>query len=172
MLAPSAEVAANFTGLLLQYQGTPLVDVYRARASIEVSVLVELVGRGAAKRLDALQAEIDKGADLIGDAVQFARWDARMHSMIVELGENKALTVIASMLFHIVSRHNEQFVASHESEQARPAHRAAHRAYSKLVKLLREGDVPAAQSFWRKHLDGVEKYMVGSSDTTLVEILS
>ncbi len=64
------------------------------------------------------------------------------------------------------------FIASHGDNQDKPAARAAHRAYTKLLAHLRSGDAIAAQDFWRKHLDGIEKYMVGDSATTLVEVLS
>lgn len=39
VVAPDGSVAARYTGLLLQYQGVPLADVYRARTAIEVSAV-------------------------------------------------------------------------------------------------------------------------------------
>ncbi len=74
------------------------------------------------------------------------------------------------MLVH-TRAHNALFIASHGDNQDKPAARAAHRAYTKLLAHLRSGDAIAAQDFWRKHLDGIEKYMVGDSATTLVEVL-
>ena len=46
------------------------------------------------------------------------------------------------------------------------------RANRKLVELLRNGEPGAAEAFWRKHLDSVERVMTGDSATTLVEVLS
>jgi len=60
----------------------------------------------------------------------------------------------------------------HGEDHERQADRLAYKAHQKLVTLLRSGDTKAAQAFWRKHLDNVEKYMIGDSDTTLVELLS
>ena len=39
VLAPDESVAARHMGLLLQYQGVPLADVYHARTELEVAAL-------------------------------------------------------------------------------------------------------------------------------------
>jgi DNA-binding FadR family transcriptional regulator len=80
--------------------------------------------------------------------------------------------VLASMLLHIMDAHNLHFMSVHGAEHERQADRLAFRAHRRLVTLLRSGDAAAAQAFWRRHLNNVEKYMVGDSDTTLVEVLS
>lgn len=172
VMAPDASVAARYTGLLLQYQGTPLVDVYRARASLEVSAVGVLAGPGHAEQLDRLATLIDEGAALVDDAAAFAHHDVQLHQSLVDLAGNETLAVLAGMLVHIIEAHNALFIASHGDKQDKPAARAAHRAYTKLLAHLRSGDAIAAQGFWRKHLDGIEKYMVGDSATTLVEVLS
>jgi DNA-binding FadR family transcriptional regulator len=76
------------------------------------------------------------------------------------------------MLLNIMDAHNTQFMNAHGADHERQADRLAFKAHQKLVTLLRAGDAAAAQTFWRKHLELVEKYMVGDSDTTLVELLS
>ncbi|RVW06843.1 FadR family transcriptional regulator [Prescottella agglutinans] len=172
VMAPDPSVAARYTGLLLQYKGTPLVDVYRARASLEVSAVGVLAGPGHAEQLDVLAESIARGADLVGDAAAFAHHDVQLHQSLVDLAGNETLSVLAGMLAHIIDAHNSLFIASHGDDHDRPAARAAQRAYTKLLAYLRSGDAVEAQSFWQKNLDGIEKYMVGDSETTLVEILS
>ncbi|MET7772529.1 hypothetical protein [Nocardia sp. NPDC005366] len=49
---------------------------------------------------------------------------------------------------------------------------AGRKAGTRLAKLLRDNDVPAAQKYWRRHLESVAKYMVGNSTATLVDVLS
>jgi DNA-binding FadR family transcriptional regulator len=76
------------------------------------------------------------------------------------------------MLFEIVDTHNALFIAAHPPGFERPVNRTAQRAYRKLVKLLQGGDGVAAQRHWRLHLEAVERFMIGQSDTALVEVLS
>ncbi|QBJ95561.1 FadR family transcriptional regulator [Rhodococcus sp. ABRD24] len=172
VMAPDASVAARYTGLLLQYQGTPLVDVYRARASLEVSAVGVLAGPDHVDALDRLAGMISTGAELVDDAAAFAHHDVLLHQSLVDLAGNETLAVLAGMLVHIIEAHNALFIASHGDGTERPAARAAQRAYTKLLGHLRNSDGVEAQNFWRKHLDGIEKYMVGDSATTLVEVLS
>ena len=47
VMAPDAATAARYTGLVLQYQGVQLSDVYRARTAIEVSAVGELASATA-----------------------------------------------------------------------------------------------------------------------------
>ncbi|MBP1162717.1 DNA-binding FadR family transcriptional regulator [Rhodococcus sp. PvR044] len=172
VLAPDASVAARYTGLLLQYQGTPLIDVYRARASLEVSAVGMLAEGNRGEALATFAELIEAGADLVEDSAGFARHDVDVHQALIDLAGNQTLAVLGGMLVHIIDAHNALFIASHGGGNERPAARAAHRAYLKLLGLLREGDATAAQEFWRKHLDAIEKYMIGDTETTLVEVLS
>jgi DNA-binding FadR family transcriptional regulator len=171
VMAPDGSVAARYTGLLLQYKGVQLADVYRARTAIEVSAVGELAA-APAKTIDTLHDLVERGGELLDDAFGFARHDTAVHQAVVDLAGNETLSVLASMLLHIMDAHNLHFMSVHGAEHERQADRLAFRAHRKLVTLLRSGDAAAAQAFWRRHLNNVEKYMVGDSDTTLVEVLS
>jgi len=171
VVAPDGSVAARYTGLLLQYQGVPLADVYRARTAIEVSAVGELAG-APAKTIAVLRALVERGGGLLEDAYGFARHDTAVHQTIMDLAGNQTMSLLASMLLHIMDAHNAHFMSMHGEAHERQADRLAFKAHRKLVDLLSAGDASAAQAFWRKHLTNVEKYMVGDSATTLVEVLS
>ncbi len=169
-------VAARYTGLLLQYKGTPLTDVYRARTELEVAA-VGMLGTKRAKALAAGLDRLDKmiraGAELMDDDEAFAQHDVELHQALVDLAENTTLSVMAEILYKIIEVHNVVFIAEHEAGREGPeAARHAQRAWTRLAKLLRDNDVPAAQKYWRRHLEGVAKYMVGDSEATLVDVLS
>ena len=66
----------------------------------------------------------------------------------------------------------DALVSLHGEAHEKQADQLAFRAHRKLVKLLQAGDAAAAQAFWRRHLNNVERYMIGDSKTTLVEVLS
>lgn len=171
VMAPDGATAARYTGLLLQYKGVQLSDVYQARTAIEVSAVGELAS-APAKTVKVLADLVERGADLLDDAYGFARHDTAVHQAIVDLAGNETLAVLASMLLHVMDAHNEHFMAQHGEAHEKNADQLAFRAHTKLVKLVQSGDAAAAQAFWRKHLNNVEKYMIGESRTTLVELLS
>ena len=172
VLKPDPAVAARYTGVLLQSLGTPLVDVYRARASLEEGA----IGLAAGRRLTANVKELDRllaeGSELVEDSPAYAEHDVVFHRAVVDLADNTTLNVLAYMLFAIIAQHNRAFIAAHPEGYELPANRTAQRAHAKLVKLLAAGDIEAAQRHWRRHLELVEKYMVGDSMATLVDVLS
>ncbi|WP_264024641.1 FadR/GntR family transcriptional regulator [Mycolicibacterium pyrenivorans] len=173
VLKPDPGVAARYTGVLLQSNGTPLADVYRARAVLEESAIAIADGRrlpANIKRLDALVAE---GAELVESTPAYSEHDVLFHRTVVELGANITLKVLADMLFHIIAAHNRAFIAAHPEGYDVPANRVAQRAHAKLVKLLGAGDLGSAQRYWRRHLEGVQHYMVGTdSKETVVDVLA
>jgi DNA-binding FadR family transcriptional regulator len=159
-------------GILLQYQGTPLSDVYRARTEIEVSAVGMLGGgrrKAAVRQLDGLAQEAEP---LIEDEQAFAEHDVQFHLAIVDAAGSTTLAALSKMLFEIIEAHNLVFIATHPRGFTSAGNKQAHRAYVRLVKLLSDGDIAGAQKHWRRHLEAVETYMVGESDSTLVEVLS
>jgi DNA-binding FadR family transcriptional regulator len=169
VLAPDGSMAARYTGTLLQYQGTPLSDVYQARTALEVSAVGMIKTRKAIRPLEDL---VPNGDAVVDDEEAFAEYSLRFHLTVVECAGSTTLAVLARMLFEIVDTHNALFMASHEPGFERPVNKTAQRAYRKLVKLLQAGDGSAAQRHWRRHLEAVERFMVGQSDAALVEVLS
>ena len=172
VLKPDPAVAARYTGVLLQSLGTPLVDVYRARASLEEGAIRLAAGRRLTANLKELDRLLAEGGALVEDSPAYAEHDVAFHLAVIDLAGNTTLNVLADMLFNIMAAHNRAFIASHPEGFEIPANKSAHRAHTRLVKLLSEGDLEAAQRHWHRHLDGVEKYMVGDSETTLVDVLS
>jgi DNA-binding FadR family transcriptional regulator len=172
ILEPDPSVAARYMGILLQYQGTPLSDVYRARAEIEVSAVAILGGGRRKSVLRELEQLAHQGEGLIDDENAFAEFSMTFHRSVVEGTGSPTLAALAQMLFRIIEAHNAVFIASHPRGFERKANKSAQLAYVKLVKLLIDGDTEAAQRHWRRHLQAVENFMVGDADSALVEILS
>lgn len=172
VLKPDPAVAARYTGVLLQSAGTPLVDVYRARASLEESAIGMAAGRRLAANVKELERLLAEGAELVEDPSAYAEHDVVFHRAVVELSGNTTLKVMADMLLHIIGAHNRAFIAAHPEGYELPANRTAQRAHSKLVRLLAAGELETAQVHWRRHLEGVEKYMVGDPKETIVDVLS
>ncbi len=171
VLEPDGSVAARYMGILLQYMGTPLSDVYRARTEIEVSA-IGMLGNGWRKAARTLEELAHQGADLIDDEDAFAEFSVKFHLAVVQGTGSTTLAALGQMLFQIIEAHNAIFIASHPRGYERGANKSAQRAYVRLAKLLADGDTEGAQRHWRRHLEAVEKFMVGDADSTLVEVLS
>ncbi|WP_328355068.1 GntR family transcriptional regulator [Mycobacterium sp. NBC_00419] len=172
VLQPDGAVAARYMGLLLQYQGVPLSDLYQARTEIEVSAVGMIGGNRRKAAIRDLERKLDEGQEFLSndDEQRFAEFSVGFHLAVVDAAGSATLSLLGAMLFEIVDAHNKIFVATHDV--GLPVNRAAMRAYTKLVSLLSAGDNEEAQRHWRKHLGNVEQYMVGDSDSTLVEVLS
>lgn len=172
VLKPDPAVAARYTGVLLQSTGTPLVDVYRARASLEEAAIGMAAGRRLPAKVKELERLLAEGGSVVEDAPAYAEHDVAFHRAVVDLADNTTLKVMVDMLLHIIGAHNRAFIAAHPQGHELPANRTAQRAHTKLVRLLEAGDLETAQRHWRRHLEGVEKYMVGESTETIVDVLA
>jgi DNA-binding FadR family transcriptional regulator len=172
VLKPDPSVAARYTGVLLQSLGTPLADVYRARASLEESAIRLAGGRRLTSNVKELDRLHDEGNELIAQPTAFAEHDVVFHKAVVALAENTTLKLLADMLFGIIDAHNRAFIATHPPGYELQANRTAQRAHAKLVRLLEAGDLEGAQQHWRRHLEGVEKFMLGDSKETVVDVLA
>ncbi len=172
VLEPDGSMAARYTGTLLQYQGTPLSDVYRARTELEVSAVGMLAGVRAKAPVRALEQLLSEGGGIVDDEAAFADYSLRFHIAVVENAGCTTLAVLGRMLFDILDAHNAQFIAAHPPGFERAANKKAQAAYRKLVKLLQNRESAAAQRHWRRHLEAVQDFMVGQSETALVEVLS
>lgn len=172
VLQPDGAVAARYMGILLQYQGVPLSDLYQARTEIEVSA-VGMIGASRRKAvLRDLESKLEEGQQFLSspDEEKFADFSVGFHLAVVNAAGSTTLSLLGGMLFEIIDAHNKIFMATHEV--GLPVNRVALKAYNKLVALLTAGDIEGAQRHWRKHLGNVEQYMVGDADSTLVEVLS
>ena len=172
VLEPDESMAARYTGTLLQYQGTPLSDVYQARTEIEVSAVGMIAGKQRAKSIGTLENLVLCGDDIVEDEEAFADYSLRFHLAVVDAAGSTTLALLGRMLFEIIDTHNSLFIASHPPGFERPVNKNAQRAYRRLVNLRNDGDGDGAQRHWRRHLEAVEKFMVGQADAALVEVLS
>ncbi|MFC9837466.1 FadR/GntR family transcriptional regulator [Rhodococcus sp. NPDC127530] len=170
VLAPDESVAARHMGLLLQYQGVALADVYRARTEVEIAAL--RAWPGLKSDLGRLTELVEEGRSLLGDPVEFAKLDTRIHQAIVDLAGSRTMSIMMGMLLHIMDAHNRLYIITHGPEHELVVDQLAYRSYRRLLKLLSEGDVDGAVTHWLRHLRKVANVMLDDSGTTLVEVLS
>jgi len=150
--APNGEVAARYAGLVLEYAGTTLADVFDAAAVIEGHCVGMLAKSGdrevVAKLWDAVQAEeeLNELPDVLEAQVSF-------HQLVIDLSGNKTLKVLADMVRHIINLASRAGMENEGvSERQTKATHAGSKYHRKLVELIEAGKVSEAEEHWRKHV--------------------
>jgi DNA-binding FadR family transcriptional regulator len=167
---PDHEVAARFAGLVLQYRGATLADVFQARTMIEAPAARMLAAsKNRAEVTGRLQAFVDEHAQDLRNTSRAPGF----HRLVVELTGNQTLILLTGMLEDIAE------AAAISWERQNPPSLAeaqrAHRGHQRLVELVRAGAAEKAELFWRAHLDQVGAVLMkvhGGSPTTVVDVLT
>jgi DNA-binding FadR family transcriptional regulator len=181
VLVPDERVAGRYAGLLLQYRGVAIADVYEARTVLESSAVALLAERRTAADLRRLEQVVAEGEHLLADPVGYADHDKQFHLLLVNLAGNETLDVLVRMLYHISDSHNHNS-QSHNSqshayrerqsvEEAGPSAKATQRAHAKLIGMIRERSADKAAEFWHRHLKQTTAHVLRDPAGTLVEVL-
>jgi DNA-binding FadR family transcriptional regulator len=157
---PDPRLAARHFGLVLQSRGTTLADIYGARLLIEPSC-VHLVATTVKRKALTALAEIleqQRAALAANDDAQHARASARFHRALIELTGNGPLILLMSMLTHIYERHvSTTALAANVQRFDSASRQRGLKAHEKLLGLIEAGDGDGAETFWRKHLESIDK---------------
>jgi DNA-binding FadR family transcriptional regulator len=171
---PDGDVAARYAGLVLQFRGTPLADVYAARSAIELAALGSLgprVSKAALKPLRQNLALMDESLDDPGRTIMLQE---EFHRIIVDIAGNQTLLIFEQMIHRIIELHGAAYIARwtgapQESKSARPGARTHH----KVVELLEQGDIDGAVDLWRRHLDEASETVLHGVDAkTVLDLLN
>ena len=89
-----------------------------------------------------------------------ARERSRRIRALIELTANPPLVLLMGMLTHIYESHvsTAAIAANVEKVHAASKQRGV-QAHEKLLALIEAGDADGAEVFWRKHLEGIDKYI-------------
>ena len=134
---PNGNVAAGYAGLVLEYRGTTLQDVYDARTFIEAPCAALLAQRRTEQDLTRLRAAVAQAERLMDDPQAFIRAHMEFHALVVELAGNQTLTVLNGMVRHIIELANWSHV---DLDAGSPdnvrANKRGFRAHVRLVELV------------------------------------
>jgi DNA-binding FadR family transcriptional regulator len=157
---PDPRLAARHFGLVLQSRGTTLADIYGARLLIEPSCVHLVATTVKRKALTALAEILEQQRDALAanDDAQHARASARFHRALIELTGNGPLILLMSMLTHIYERHlSTTALAANVQRFDSASRQRGLKAHEKLLALIEAGDGDGAETFWRKHLESIDK---------------
>ena len=170
---PDITVAARQIGLLLQYRGALLSDVYEVRGVLEPAAARMAAKRRTSADLTRLQEALDRHQESLEDPGASFAADADFHRLIVELSGNETLQVLTGMVSNIIREGDRSYAESHDWQHEQELAKIALRAHTRLVELIRKRNGEEAEELWRKHLEESAKVVLGNrSTTTVVELLS
>ncbi|MER5182448.1 FCD domain-containing protein [Streptomyces sp. NPDC002896] len=170
---PEGTVAARYAGVVLEYRGTTLKDVYDARTVIEAPCAGLLAERRTDDDLERLRAAVDGAELLMDDPSAFIRAHMEFHALVVQLAGNQTLSVLNGMVRHIIEQANWSHVdLDAGSPENIRANRRGFRAHVALVDLVAARRAEAAEELWRVHLQEAEDYLLQNrSMTTVLDLL-
>ncbi len=170
---PDITAAARQVGLLLQYRGALLSDVYDVRTVLEPAAARMAARRRTSADLARLQEVVDRHRESVDDPRAAFAADAEFHRLIVEMSGNETLQVLVGMVGKIIREGDRSYADSRDGEQEQELAKVAIRAHGRLVELIRKRSGDQAEEFWRKHLAESAKVVLGSRTTaTVVELVS
>ena len=170
---PDGETVAQFAGLVLQFRGATVADVYEARRALDLAALRIIVGRGSPWDFLALDENVAAmgRATEPGDIVEL---HDEFHTLLVELAGNQTLVVFEQMIHRIIGRHGRFQVVQRDRLEVRANAVGGARTHARLLELLRNGGDPdEAVEMWRRHLDELARMvLLGDDPETVLQLLN
>ncbi|MFI6309663.1 FadR/GntR family transcriptional regulator [Nocardia fusca] len=169
--APSTDVAARYTSLLLQYRGATYGDMYALRLIFEPPAAAMLAAAQDADAIGKLREAFEAEEAALDEVDEFFRISAQFHEQVVKLAGLTPLTIFAEMAAGLMERQHSRSSGREASRASRGARaRRAHRAHKHFLDIVESGKETEAQNFWKEHLEAIGKYYEQGSTTPIVAI--
>ena len=151
--APNPRVAAQFAGQVLQHRGATVADIRQARSMLEPQCAKLLAEHRTKSDLARLQKCLDAGAEEVNSngAAPLSSHLA-FHELMVELSGNQTLTLMSSMLRHILHDNDRGLRADVDRSGDKRRIRRAQKEHQQLVDLIEKRDGDRAEQLWTRHL--------------------
>jgi GntR family transcriptional repressor for pyruvate dehydrogenase complex len=166
---PRRETLARYAGLILEYEGVTLKDVYDARVTIETPMVVQLAKDQDPAVIAELEEIVERESQVKGAEAVDARTD--FHAAIARLSRNKTLQMINEMLHHIIEKGNRSLQPT-TGARAEQAARRSSKTHRMVLDLIKAGDADKAGELWSRHLRKAEEFLLSGSElSTVVDLL-
>lgn len=170
---PNDDVAARYVGYVLEYRGTAMADVYRARAVVEAPLARLVATDPTAEQIERLEECLQKASLFLDDPPSYIAHDEAFHHLIAELAGNETLRVLLDMMYHIVGTARRRYTITVDRDQTRAETLEVHKSHVRLVELIKRGRPDQVDRLWTRHLtEATQHYLDGSLATTVVEMMS
>lgn len=161
---PRRDTLARYAGLILEYDGVTLKDVYAARMILEAPMVAQLAKEHKASVIAELERIVENEATARdGEVDQLIEF----HRAIARLSGNRTIEIMSDMLHHIIEKASRSKRAT-EGTGIEAAVRRSSKTHRQLVELIKAGDAENAAQIWRRHLQKAEEYAYSVSDLSAV----
>jgi DNA-binding FadR family transcriptional regulator len=170
---PDGNAAARYAGLVLQFRGATVADVYDARRALEMASLRMILA--GVERADLLVLQENVAAmEAATEPLEIIRLHDQFHRLLVQIGGNQTLTIFEEMIHHIIELHGQYEVAQHSELEVRAKAMGGVRTHARLLALLVADDPDAALELWIHHLDEYSRMVLHDGDdaTTVLALLT
>ena len=161
---PSLAVAARYAGLLLQYKGTPLADVYDVRAVLEVPCAGGLARSHTDDDIARLRRRLEETQEAGHHPDRQVAAHVSFHSELVELSGNETLILLHQIVNEIIDK---DYMTRARTEGGNPEWQhfgdVSLNVHSLLVDMIEAGDAAGAESLWRRHLTDGALFALGNA---------
>jgi DNA-binding FadR family transcriptional regulator len=170
---PNGDTAARYAGLILEFRGATLEDVYDARNIIEPPCAALLARRRTQADLRRLRAAVEEAREALDDPNQLIRLHNEFHNLVIELAGNQTMAVLNGMVRHIIDQSSYAQMAADAGTPANiRAIRQGFRAHERLIDHIEHRDHTAAAKLWEEHLAEAEQYMLSdASGATIIDLM-
>ncbi|MDZ7887387.1 MAG: FCD domain-containing protein [Mycobacterium sp.] len=167
---PTRQTLAGYAGLILQYEGVSLKDVYDARAVVETPMVIQLANERDPAVIAELEDIVARERNLKSGEAAFAD-QTDFHAAIARLSGNSTLQIISEMLHHIIEKANRSIQPT-KGARADQALRRSAKTHAMILDLIKSGDAEGAAALWSRHLRKAEEYVLaGSESSTVLDLL-
>jgi GntR family transcriptional regulator, transcriptional repressor for pyruvate dehydrogenase complex len=167
---PRRETLARYAGLILEYEGVTLKDVYHARVTLETPLVIQLAkdqNPAVIAELEQIverEAELQPGNETIDQLTDF-------HAAIARLSGNKTLQIVSDMLHHIIETANRSLQPTKGTRAEQAVNRSV-KTHRMVLDMIKAGEAEQAGELWKKHLQKGEAFVLsGAEMSTVVDLL-
>ena len=164
---PRRETLARYAGLILEYEGVTLKDVYDARAAMDTPMVAKQADPDAIAELEQIvehESRLQPGVESVDKMTDF-------HAAIARLSGNKTQQIVSAMLHHIIEKANRALQPT-QGAHAEQALRRSAKTHRMVLELIKSGDADKAGELWQHHLMKAEEFLfAGSKLSTVVDLL-
>jgi len=170
---PDGTMAARHAGYLLQFRGTTMSDVYRARTQLELPLGTAIANDERPSTVERLERALEEAEKHLERPADYAPRDLDFHLLVAELAGNETIRTVLEMVYDILAPARSQYLEVVTPGELGGEHAAAYRTHAYFVRLIRRGEVDRAVELWAKHLEEIEvHYTSRPLARTVVEMLA
>jgi DNA-binding FadR family transcriptional regulator len=149
---PGLDAMSRQLGIFLQMSGATIADAYAARRVIEPGAVRLLAAHYTAEAQAALETTVDALEAALDDPAELAAHGARFHLLLIEHSGSAALAAVGSLITDLVERQTRAIAERLDKDVLRKGGVRGVGHFRKLLDHLKSGDGPAAENYWRDHI--------------------